>query len=354
MDHSKPAEGPTKKPSTAIRLVAVLLLITVIGTGGIGIAGVLLNQAPNRPLPAPVSFTIERGETLASVADRLQSLAVIRSAIVLQTIARLSGTETRIQSGTYQISDRMSATEMHQFLLSGNQVLVRVTIPEGLTAARVARRLAEAQVTDEEAFLQAVNDPALASQLGVPADSLHGFLFPDTYAFTEEQPAGEVAAHMVNRFFQVAEAVAPSGGVPEGRELYDAVILASIVEREYRVPEEAPTIASVFYNRIAENMRLESCATVVYVMTEQENLPHPQRLFYRDLERTSPYNTYRHGGLPPGPIANPGRTALDAAFNPAKTDYLFFVWYGPGSDGHQFSRSLAEHNEARLLYLKTP
>lgn len=337
-----------------IRVFAALALLAVIAGGVMVALAVMLAQAPSDRLPESFVFTVEPGETLAGVADRLEQLGVIRSALVVRGIARLSGTETRIQSGSYRISRSMSAEEVIEFLTSGSQILVQVTIPEGLTATRVAERLEAAGITSADAFVEAVSNAELSRSLGVPAAGSEGFLFPDTYSFTAGQPAEDVVAHMVSRFFEVARSVAPDGGLPSGDALYQTVILASIVEREYRVPEEAPTIAGVFYNRLEEQMRLESCATVVYVMTEEEDLPHPQRLFYRDLERESPYNTYRNPGLPPGPIANPGRTALDAAFNPSDTDYLFFVWYGPGSDGHHFSRSLAEHNEASLLYLKTP
>jgi UPF0755 protein len=192
------------------------------------------------------------------------------------------------------------------------------------------------------------------SEYDLPGTTAEGFLFPDTYLFAEDYPADKVVRYMVGRFMEVLGEIYPEYLSLSAGDLYDRVVLASMVEREYRVPEEAAAIASVFYNRLDIHMRLESCATVVYVMTEQEGLPHPQRLFYRDLERANPYNTYRTFGLPPGPIASPGRTALDAAFFPDTTDYRFFVWSGPGSASHAFTRTLSEHNEARLLHLKSP
>jgi UPF0755 protein len=219
----------------------------------------------------------------------------------------------------------------------------------------MAAILEESGITDGESFLLSVRDRELIQSFEIPADTLEGFLFPDTYLFAEGFPAEGVVRHMVERFFEVLQEVEPNYAAFGADELYDRVVLASIVEREYRVPEEASTIASVFNNRLDVNMRLESCATVVYVMTEIEGLAHPQRLFYRDLERQNPYNTYRYSGLPPGPIANPGRTALEAAMFPADTDYRFFVWNGPGSGSHSFTRTLSEHNSAaRLLYLKSP
>lgn len=350
---SEPTTGAERKRHGGKTIATILLVVMLAAAGAVGIV-YLLNAAPGRPLIAPVGFTIEQGETLASIADRLEQLGIIRSGILLRAIARVEGTATRAQSGNYLFTERMSVLEMHDYLLSGNQVLKRVTIPEGLAITAVADVLDEAGVTSAEAFISAATEPGLMLEYDLPGNTAEGFLFPDTYLFAENYPADDVVRHMIERFIEVLAEIYPDYGTLTVEELYDRVVVASIVEREYRVPEEAPTIASVFYNRLEVNMRLESCATVVYVMTEQEGLPHPQRLFYRDLERANPYNTYRVFGLPPGPIASPGRNALDAAFFPETTDYLFFVWNGPGSESHAFTRTLSEHNEARLLYLKSP
>ena len=136
-------------------------------------------------------------------------------------------------------------------------------------------------------------------------------------------------------------------------EIDDVVRLASVVEREYRVPEEAPLIASVFYNRLEQGIKLQSCATVAYIITEIHGKPHPDRLFFSHLEIPSEFNTYLYEGLPPLPISNPGATALEAAFHPADTDYLFFVVKDPDAGTHNFSRSYNEHLNAKDLYLKT-
>lgn len=348
----------TATPPTARRrggrIVAwIVLLIMLAGAGGTGFL-VVMNEPPARELSGAVEFTVDRGESLTSISQRLEDLGVIRSGLLLRLLARAQGTSTRLQSGNYLFTERMSARSMHDYLLSGNQVLRRVTVPEGLTIRRTGQRLEAQGITPAAEFEDAAMNPGLLEELGIPGDTAEGFLFPDTYLFTEDYPADAVVRHMAGRFFEVIADIYPEYGNLSAEELLARVTLASIVEREYRVPEEAPTIASVFYNRLEVSMRLESCATVVYVMTELEGLSHPQRLFYRDLERANPYNTYYTRGLPPGPISNPGRTALHAAFHPAESDYLFFVWNGPGSSSHAFTRTLSEHNEARLLYLKSP
>jgi UPF0755 protein len=351
MDGEITATPRRRRGGRTFAVILLLLLIIALGVGG---GAYILNSPPGRELTGPVSFTIEKGESLSSIAQRLEALGIIRSAMMLRAIARVEGTATRVQSGNYLFSRRMSARGMHDYLLSGNQVLERITIPEGLTMTRIADRFEDAGITSADEFLAAASDPDIIADYGLAGENAEGYLFPDTYLFADDYPAEGVVRHMIERFLEVVADIYPEYATLDPEVLHDRVVLASIVEREYRVPEEAPTIASVFYNRLEEHMRLESCATVVYVMTEEEGLPHPQRLFYRDLERKSPYNTYTVFGLPPGPIANPGRTALSAAFYPENTDYLFFVWNGPGSGRHAFSRTLSEHIEARLLYLKAP
>jgi len=301
-----------------------------------------------------VAFRIDRGESVARIATRLEQAGLLRSVLPFRAITRLSGTETRIQRGNYALGRDMSAMELHERLISGSQVLTRVTIPEGRTTSQIARILERSEITDADSFRAAASDPELLAELGVPAENAEGYLFPDTYLFPEDYPAELVVGSMVQGFFRTIDRIEPDHRELAAEELHERVILASIVEREYITEEEAPLIASVFYNRLNAGMRLESCATVVYVMTEEEGLAHPDRLFYRDLERQSEYNTYLNSGLPPGPIATPGAVALDAAFNPADSDYWFFVLRGPEAREHHFSRTLQEHNEATVLYLRTP
>lgn len=340
-----------------LRTVAKTVLTIVLGSLLCAAAVTAYAYRLNRPPDssgAPALFTVEKGESVASIARRLEEGGFIRSAILLRVVSRFRGTETRFQSGTFELRDDLSALETHDYLTSGNQVLIAVTVPEGWTARRMGSLLQSKGITTASEFEAAVSNTDLLSDLGVAAESAEGFLYPDTYHFPADFPADKIVGHLVDRFFEVLETVYPEYRSLSWDQLYDKVTMASIVEREYRSAAEAPKIASVFYNRLDQRMRLESCATVVYVMTEEENLPHPNRLFHRDLDRRSPFNTYRNFGLPPAPISNPGRVSLNAAFHPADTDYRFFVLRGPGAKEHYFSHTLSEHNEAALLYLKTP
>ena len=157
---------------------------------------------------------------------------------------------------------------------------------------------------------------------------------------------------MAKTFFDTLDKMEPEWKeMPQGK-LRDTLIVASIVEREYRAPDEAPLIASVFYNRLRRNIGLESCATLEYIITEIQQKAHPEYITTEDEKLNSPYNTYKWAGLPPGPISNPGRTALEAAFRPAQTDFLYFVLRDPDAGRHYFSRDLSEHNQAKYLYLK--
>jgi UPF0755 protein len=156
----------------------------------------------------------------------------------------------------------------------------------------------------------------------------------------------------VETFFERLEEVEPGWRSLGGGKLLEKVILASIVEREYQLTEEAPLIASVFENRRRLGIGLESCATIAYIITEIQHLPHPEYITLEDKGIDSPYNTYKWAALPPGPISNPGRVALDAAFHPARTDYLYFVLRDPEAGKHYFSKDLDAHNKAKKLYLK--
>jgi UPF0755 protein len=181
---------------------------------------------------------------------------------------------------------------------------------------------------------------------------MEGYLFPDTYFFPSDYPPDKVVRAMADNFFNKLDFISPSISAKSMNELNDIVIMASIVEREYRVPDEAPIMAGVFYNRLRINMALQSCATVEYVITEILGRPHPSVLLFRDLEIRNPYNTYLYRGLPPGPISAPGLIALRAAIYPERTDFLYFRLTDPASGRHYFSRTYDEHIRAGQLITK--
>ncbi len=297
----------------------------------------------------PVLVKIPEGASTHSIAANLERSGIVRSALYTRLYARVTGKV--LKAGSYRLSPSMSAWEAVEKIASGRQEAVRVTIPEGLTISKIAEHLERAGVLSAADFDKAAHDPSALAARGIRATSCEGFLFPDTYFFPIGIAAPDAVAMMVDNFFAKIERIA--NGPASTSELFERVVLASIVEREYRVDAEAPLIASVFENRTAIGMGLQSCATIEYIITEIQKKPHPSRLRTEDLEIESDYNTYKWAGLPPGPISNPGLVALDAAINPAKTKYLYFRLTDPDAGTHSFTRSLDEHVRAgRLLDLK--
>jgi UPF0755 protein len=340
-----------KKPAgrrTVLRVLIFLILVLLTGSLS-GVFGLYYLNLPG-PADRSVTFTVNPGESSTSVGHRLTVLGFVRHPIVFRIIA-LSDRST-VKTGSYLLEPGMTALEIHELLVSGKQMLTRVTIPEGWTISKIAARLAEAGICDADEFNAAATDRGILDEHGIPGRSAEGYLHPDTYLFPSRYPADKVVSHMVSTFFERLGELFPEYETLDMEELYDKVTLASIIEREYRIPDEAPLMASVFYNRLKRPMYLGSCATVEYIITELLGRPHPEYLTTRDIEIESEYNTYIHLGLPPGPISNPGRTALEAVFFPARTDYLYFVLQDGSTGKHYFSRSLNEHNSAKRVYLK--
>lgn len=329
-----------------------MLTAVVFCVVGVLLSGDAVNEPVSRMPEDGAVFAVEGGESLSSIADRLDGDGLIRSPLFLKIVSYVRGTQRDFQAGTYRIEPDMSTTDIHDLLVSGREILERVTIPEGWTSSQISDRLASRGITPREDFLAAARDAGIVESYGITGGSVEGYLFPDTYLFPRDFPAERTVRVLVDRFFDKVEELLGEGDIPPSEELHRRVVVASIIEREYRAPEEADVMASVFYNRLERGMKLQSCATVAYVMTEELGMEYPEVLTYDDLEILSEYNTYRTAGLPPGPISNPGETALEAAFFPAESDYLYFVLRDPDAGRHVFTRSFDEHLSAKNFYLK--
>jgi UPF0755 protein len=301
-------------------------------------------------LQTAARFDVRRGESAQSVGIRLAESGLIRSRYLWQLLCRYD--KEPIKSGTYQIELPASQLAIHRLLISGRQMLLRVTVPEGLTVSKTARLFEEAGVCPADDFIAAASDPAMAERCQIPGASMEGYLFPDTYLFPSGYPAERVVQHMADNFFSRIGTIDEKIRGMTADELNRMVILASIVEREYRINEEAPLMAGVFFNRLDVGMALQSCATVEYIITEIQGLPHPEFLTMRDTEIRDPYNTYIRPGLPPGPIASPGAVAIKAVLFPEKSSYLYFRLVDEASGRHYFSNTFDEHIRAGKLYVK--
>ena len=341
------------------KIVSIFIILGLVVIGGTAGAAVYLNTPPDsQPFPREEAMRIEdnilflevrSGETAYSVGRRLENAGVIRSQAFWYILSRLSN--EHIKTGTYRIELPLNQIGIRSILVGGEQILVRVTIPEGATLRRTASLLEDAGITLAEHFLVAASSPEIINLYNIPGDTMEGYLFPETYLFPLAYPANMVVTTMADTFFRRLENMTGVDTLTPD-EINDRVIIASIVEREYRVPDEAALMAGVFFNRLSIGMALQSCATVEYVITEILEQPHPRVILYRDLEIRNPFNTYLRPGLPPGPISAPGEIALRAAFNPADTNYLYFRLVDLNAGRHYFSSTYDEHIRAGTLYTK--
>jgi UPF0755 protein len=327
----------TKKPFTALSLWGVFLLF--FATNSILLGVFYLTLSPNRADEARVH--VPSGASLSAIAHILEDNRVIRSPLAFKVVTKVRGLGNSLRAGDYVIPPGESLWETVSMMTTGRGDMLRFTIPEGLTAKQVVERVCGAlEGIDKDRMLALVTGDSLARELGLDVPRLIGYLFPETYFVPPGISEEELVRLMVESFLKVYAELSAQGSPPDGMDRHKSVILASIVEKEAVLDRERPIISSVFLNRLKRKRPLESCATVLFVLGK-----HKSRLLYRDLEVKSPYNTYLHRGLPPGPICNPGRASLKAALVPAESNFLYFVARGDGS--HSFNRSLVEHNRAK-------
>jgi UPF0755 protein len=299
-----------------------------------------------------VEFILNKNETAHSAALRLKEAGIIDNPTKFVLLAKLLNYERKLKKGKYNFTSAMDEFSALRILRRGEQTNAMVTIPEGKTLEQVAEILAEHDICSKKEFLTQAQDKTLMVQMGITGRNAEGYLFPDSYEFEIQSEPKEILMRMVKRFFEIYNSLRTEQPVinvdDQGKARtrladQDIVILASIVEAEAQLAIERPIIASVFLNRLKRRLPLQSCATIEYLLKERKS-----RLSLQDLNIESPYNTYLHPDLPPGPICSPGRNSLSAVLFPAKTDYLFFVSRGDGS--HQFSKTGKEHQAAIRRY----
>jgi UPF0755 protein len=326
-----------------------LFLIAALG-GGASWLDSQLSRPYRGHRPEKVFVDIPHGTSRWGVAEILRRNDVIRSPLAFALFSDWHFRK-RLQAGEYYFDHPLNSREVFWKISHGQIYVHTVTVPEGWTMFDIATELERQGVCSGEDFLTAARDTPLIADLAPQAHSLEGFLFPSTYEFTRRATCEQVVKRMVENFRAVWETLQPAGPTtqPQSVAPIEVVTLASLVERETPNAEERPLVAGVFYNRLRRGDPLQCDPTVQYAM---ELAGRPEKSVHAvDLRFSSPYNTYQHRGLPPGPIANPGEASLRAALAPANTDYMYFVANDQG--GHFFSRTLAEHNRnvARLRKL---
>ncbi|NQS76640.1 MAG: endolytic transglycosylase MltG [Peptococcaceae bacterium] len=288
-----------------------------------------------------IVVNIPPNATARQVGDILKKDRLVRNSLTFTLYARYSGLDNRIKAGQYTLDDSLSTPALLKELVKGHQAEMSFTIPEGYTTMQIADLLMEKGLADRERFLQAAstadfNYPFIAD-LPKGEKRLEGYLFPDTYQVNGDDSEESIINIMLERFADVVKELDyQKKAQKNGVTLHEALTIASLVEREAKVDEERPLIAGVIYNRLRIDMLLQVDATVQYALGVTKPV-----LYYADLEVDSPYNTYKNYGLPPGPIAMPGRNSLLAAVQPVGTPYLYYVARPDGT--HLFARTLAEH-----------
>jgi len=285
-----------------------------------------------------VRITIPRGTPLKLVAETLEARGVIPSAALLTFHARILGRQREIRAGTYDFPSPTSTRRAIEILLYGREAEVRLAVPEGLTLSELAALVEDRLGISRDSFLAAASDPATLEEFGIPGSTAEGYLYPSTYFLSLETDAREVVRRMLSEFENRWQPRWDQRLEALGLTRHEAVTLASIIEGEVRYAPDRPWVSSVYHNRLRLGMRLQADPTVIYALGQR------RRLYEKDYQFPSPYNTYLIDGLPPGPIGQPSAASIEAALNPAKSDFLYLVARSDGK--HIFSRTLREHLEA--------
>jgi UPF0755 protein len=320
-------------------LLLLLLLALVAGAAAVAWAHQQLQQ-PYAGFAGEARVNIDRGSSVNAILGKLAAAGVIRDARLARLWLLYRGSPA-LQAGVYLFREPATTPEVLDRIAAGDVAALRVTLIEGLTLEETADHLANEGFGDRDAFLTVMRDPALVRDIDAEATDLEGYLFPDSYTFTEGVTERAVVEALVDNFRRRWRAeVAPKLASGSGRGRREILTLASIVEKEAKLADERPLIAAVYANRLEIGMGLFADPTVIYALKRagrwNGNIRRP------DLQMDSPYNTYRHAGLPPGPICSPGAGSLAAAAAPADVPHLYFVSRNDGS--HVFATSLAEHN----------
>jgi UPF0755 protein len=330
-----PRNIPLPSRRAAVIVAAVIL---ILGT----LSFYRYSTSPVNHLTGPKIVEIPKGTSFLKITEIMNEAGLVENRFFFWILAIGKGAARQIRAGEYEITGNLSPSQIIDKLVRGEIKTYTVLLPEDITASEVARRLLADKLINEQEFFQLCSDREFLSSLGIEADHIEGYLFPDTYQFNRSMTTKEVIRTIVKRFWREITPEMRRRAKELGLSLNDWLTLASIIGKESGNKEEKPLISAVFHNRLRRGMKLQSDPTAVYYLEQQGK--QVKEVLRSHLRRETPDNTYIVSGLPPGPIANPGADSLKAALYPAKVDYLYFVAKNDGS--HQFSSSLSAHNEA--------
>ena len=324
------------------RLALLLAAIGLLVAAALAAPFVTFVSSAVKP-PQEQLIIVAPGSSFASVARQLNSAGVVTDTRYFAWLARWKEAAARIRSGDYMFREAATPGEVLERLVKGDVYQYPLTIPEGLTLEEIAARVESKQLGNAERIIAAARGPKLLEELGIEADSAEGYLFPETYLIPKGYGEKRLVRRMVSEFRKRLPEGFSETAQKYNLSVHELVTLASIIQKEVARVDEMPLVSAVFHNRMRIGMRLQSCPTVIYGLDEFDG-----NLTRKHLETYTPYNTYRFGGLPPGPISNPGANALAAAAKPADVKYLYFVARGDGS--HVYSTNLRDHNAAVRKY----
>ena len=327
------------------RVLLLLVLLTVLAgvvSGSVAAARFYSQiQQPYKGYDAPEQFVeVPLGARAEAIAERLIDAGVVRDRWSFRFAVWRSGSDRHLQAGEYYFDRSLTPVEVIDKLVRGQVYLRPITFPEGLTNEEMARIFEERGFGTAASFIEASNRPGLIAAFDAEASNLEGYLFPDTYALPRDATADDLVRVMVERFEQAFDADLRRAAAESERSIREVVTLASLIQKETAKPEERTLISAVYNNRLRIGMALQCDPTVIYALRVAGL--YDGDLTRESLDFESPYNTYRYAGLPPGPIAAPGRGPIEAALRPADVEHLYFVSRNDGS--HVFASSLREHN----------
>ena len=317
-----------------------VLVVILLAAGAWVVFQEFLPYSAGMGAQVPVYVEVERRSSLAAIARQLHAVGIVRNPFLLTLSGRVLGVDRKLKAGAYAFRPGATPGEILKVLEHGMSSLDQITIPEGLTSRQISLMLNAHAGVDTAAFLKLVNDPAFAARLSVKAPTLEGYLYPETYAVLRGTRPEDVVSLMVAHGLRVLRNEISLAKNPPPYTTNEILAMASIVEAESHEASDRARVAAVYYNRLQIGMKLQADPTVADVLGKWG-----ERILFKDLMVDSPYNTYLHPGLPPGPICNPGRSAIHTAMNPdGGTPALYFVARGDGT--HEFTRNFAQHSAA--------
>ena len=317
--------------------------VAIAVTAAVSFFGYQLLKSSVSKNKTEIVFSVDPGANLAHIASQLQSQGLIRNSKTFQIYAKIQGLASKFKVGEYSLNQAMTPDEIMTVIVSGKSITRNLTIAEGLNLFDIAQIFEKNNIGTQEEFFNLVHDKQfIKSLLDENLTSLEGYLFPETYKITKFEGTKSILTQMVSRFTVVWKEIEPEAR-KMGWTRKQIIIFASIIEKETGASFERPLVSSVFHNRLIKKMRLQTDPTVLYGMAINQG-KMPGNITKTDLLTPTAYNTYTNAGLPPTPIANPGKEALLATINPANSKYLFFVSKNNGT--HVFSENLQQHNKA--------